>query len=248
MDNTQAAINMLKRALKLNGFTYADVARHLNLSEASVKKMFSSCHFTLKRIDQICQLLDMDFIDLVRMFDAGRQQISTLTLAQEQALLRDKRLFLVAVCARNHWSFDDILSAFRFTSAELIHYLNQLEQLQLLELHPNNRIRLRIAEDFRWLPHGPIEVFFEQRLLGEFLDSGFDKRYDMRLFLHGPLTLAAREALTRRLNVLAHEFAELMKESASSPLSERNNVGLLLATREWEAQFITLQRRNADMS
>ncbi len=244
MDNTQAAIQMLKRALKLNGLTYADVARHLGLSEASVKKMFSSCHFTLRRIDQICQLLDMDFIDLVRMFDESRQQISTLTLAQERELMRDKRLFLVAVCARNHWTFDDIITEFRFTAAELIHYLNKLEKLQLLELHPNNRIRLRIAEDFRWLPHGPIEAFFEQRLLGEFLDADFEENYDMRLYLHGPLTLAARETLTRRMNVLAHEFAELMKESAASPLSERNNVGLLLATREWEAEFITLQRRN----
>jgi len=158
--------------------------------------------------------------------------------------MRDKRLFLVAVCARNHWSFDDIITSFSFTRAELVHYLNRLEKLQLLELHPNNRIRLRVAEDFRWLPHGPIEAFFERRLLGEFLDSGFEHDRDMRLYLHGPLSLAARETLLKRLNVLAHEFAELMKESAAMPLSERNNVGLLLATREWEAEFVTMQRRD----
>jgi len=248
MDNTRAAIEMLKRALKLNGYTYADVARHLELSEVSVKKMFSTCHFTLKRIDRICQLIDMDFMDLVRMFDESRQQVSTLSMTQEKKLMGDRRLFLVAICARNHWSFDEILNSFCFTKSELIAYLNQLEHLQLLELHPGNRIRLCVAEDFRWLPHGPIESFFERRLLGEFLDSGFSDERDMRLYLHGPLTQAARETLMQRLNVLAHEFAELMKESAVKPLSERHNVGLLLATREWEPQFVSMQRREPESS
>jgi len=246
MDNTHAAIEILKRALKLNGYTYADVARHLELSEVSVKKMFSTCHFTLKRIDRICQMIGMDFMDLVRMFDESRQQLSTLSLTQEQHLMGDRRLFLVAICARNHWSFDEILNSFRFSKSELIAYLNQLERLQLLELHPGNRIRLRVAEDFRWLPRGPIETFFEHRLLGEFLGSDFSNARDMRLYLHGPLTQAARERLMQRLNVMAHEFTELMKESAVKPLSERHNVGLLLATREWEPQFVTMQRRDRD--
>lgn len=187
----------------------------------------------------------MDFIDLVRLFDAQRQCISTLKIEQEQELIRDKRLFLIALCSRNHWTFDEILGSFNFTRVELLQYLRRLEQLQLLELHPNNRIKLRVAEDFRWIPHGPIETFFEQHLLNEFLHANFDQAGDIKLYLHGGLSPTAQASLMQRLNVLAHEFSELQKESVSCPVSEKHNVGLLLALREWEPKIFATQRKSA---
>lgn len=243
MDNTKVAVEILKKALKQSGYTYADVADHLGMSEASIKKMFSTYHFTLKRIDRICELIGLDFIDLVRLFDQARQRISTLSLEQEKELVRDKRLFLVAVCARGHWHFDDILNTFNFSKAELLHYLRHLETLRLLELHPGNRIRLKVAEDFRWIPNGPIETYFYRHLLREFLASDFEHDREQRLYLHGPLTPGARETLSRRLNVLAHEFSELLRDSAAAPVAERHNIGLFIATREWEPEIFSAQRR-----
>lgn len=243
MDNTKAAIETLKKALKTSGNTYADVAAHLDMSEASVKKMFSTHHFTLKRIDRICEMIDLDFIDLVRLFDQQRDRISSLSIDQEKELCSDKALFLVAVCARNHWAFDDILNDFSFSKAELYRHLSRLEQLKLIELHPNNRIKLCVADDFRWLQRGPIEIYFMKHLLSEFLNSEFDQNQDLRLYLHGQLTLGGKELLTRRLNALAYEFAELRKEGELRPIPERHNVGLFLATREWEPEIFTRQRR-----
>lgn len=243
MDNSKAAIETLKRALKLNGYTYADVARHLMLSEASIKKMFASHHFTLHRIDQICGLMGMDFIDLVRLFDENRQRISSLTLEQEKELVRDGKLLLVALLARNRWSFDDILQHFDLSKAELFKLISRLERLRLLELHPGNRIRMLVDENFRWLPHGPIEQLFEKHLMNQFLASDFSDKGEMRLYLHGALTPGAREQLGRRLDVLAHEFSELLKESSSRPLAGRQNIGLLIAMRQWEPAFLKRYRK-----
>jgi AraC-like DNA-binding protein len=243
MDNTAAAIDTLKRALKLNGYTYADAARHLGLSEASVKRMFSTHHITLDRISRLCGMMGMDFIDLLRLFESERQRISHLSLEQEQELVRDKQLLLVAVCARNHYSFDEIIGQFAIERAEVFRLLRRLEELQLLELHPGNRIRLRVAGDFRWLPDGPIERYFEQKLAGEFLEHGFDAEDGVRLYLHGPLTQGAREQLKRRIDALSREFAELLKESAARPISERENIGLMLAMRPWEPAFVHRCRR-----
>ncbi len=243
MDNSTAAIGTLKRALKLNGFTYADAAKHLNLSEASVKKMFSTQNITLKRINALCEMMHLDFIDLVRLFDESREKISHLQPEQEQELVRDNKLLIVALCARNHWHFDEIVEHFNITKPECYRLISRLEELKLLELHPGNRIRLLVAENFRWLSHGPIERAFKKKLMNEFLQSEFDQNEDLRLYLHGPLTVGARETLTRRLTSLSHEFAELLKESAIRPISERKNVGLLLGIREWEPQFLTAHRK-----
>jgi len=243
MDNTKAAVETLKRALRMNGFTYADVARHLGLSEASIKKMFSTCHFTLARIDQVCELLHMDFIDLVRLFDEQRQRISHLTVAQEEELVKNKSLLLVATCARNHYSFDEILQSFRFTKAELYRHLARLEELQLLELHPHNRIRLLVAEDFRWLPHGPIEKFFERHMLDDFINADFDQERDIRFYRQGPLTEHARDALIKRINALVYEFSMLLRESYEQPVSGKRNIALMVATRQWEPAYMAQQRR-----
>ncbi|NWF36981.1 helix-turn-helix transcriptional regulator [Mariprofundus sp. KV] len=245
MDNTKAAIDTLKRALKLNGLTYADAARHLNLSEASVKKMFSTQNITLKRINALCEMMHLDFIDLVRLFDESRERISHLQPEQEQELVRNSKLLIVALCARNHWHFDEIVEQFDISKKECYQMISRLEGLRLLELHPGNRIRLLVAENFRWLPNGPIERTFKKKLMNEFLQSEFDQSGELRLYLHGPLTPGARETLFRRLTALSHEFGELLKESATRPISERNNVGLLLGMREWEPYFFSTHRRES---
>jgi len=243
MNNTAAAIGTLKRALKLNGLTYSDAAKHLNLSEASVKKMLSTHNITLKRINALCDMMHLDFIDLVRMFDESRARISHLKPEQEKELVRDSKLLLVALCARNHWHFDEIIDQFEISKSECYRYISKLEELQLLELHPGNRIRLLVAENFRWLPNGPLERAFKNKLMNEFLNSEFDQNGELRLYLHGPLTAGAKETLQKRLTTLAHEFAELLKESATRPISERENVGLLLGMRDWEPLFFSMHRR-----
>ena len=53
MSQIVAVVDALKRALKARKLTYAQVARELKMSEASVKRMFSSQHFTLDRFEQV---------------------------------------------------------------------------------------------------------------------------------------------------------------------------------------------------
>lgn len=244
MDNTKAAIEVLKKALKQHGYTYADVAAHLGLSEASVKKMFAGQHFTLRRFDRICGMMGMDLIDLVRLFDANRQRITHLTLAQEKELVRDSKLLLVALLARNHWSFDDILHRFDLSREELYGLIARLEKVRLLELHPGDRIRMLIDENFRWLAHGPIEQLFKKQLMSQFLADGFDAHHDTHLFLHGALTTNALESLNHKLEMLAHEFSELLKESNARPVHERRGVGLFVAMRQWEPTFMQRHRKD----
>jgi DNA-binding Xre family transcriptional regulator len=71
MAQTQQLIETLKKALKAHGKTYQDVAQHLELSEASVKRLFSEKSFSLQRLDQTCQMMDMEITDLVQMMNDG---------------------------------------------------------------------------------------------------------------------------------------------------------------------------------
>jgi len=48
MATSAGLVDVLKRELRTRGITYAQVARKLDLSEASVKRMFSRKNFSLR--------------------------------------------------------------------------------------------------------------------------------------------------------------------------------------------------------
>ena len=115
MAQSQNLIQTLKRALRAAQITYADIARHLEMSEANVKRLFATQSFTLQRIESICELMHMDLSDLFNLLESERQRIHRLTLQQEKELVDDTGLLLVAVCVRNQIGFEEIVQRYRLT-------------------------------------------------------------------------------------------------------------------------------------
>jgi hypothetical protein len=247
MEQVKDVVRMLKKALKASGLTYAAVAKHLRLSEASVKRMFARGQFTLERMQSICELMQLDFTDLVRMLDEERSRISSLSEAQEEELVSDLKFLLIALCVQNAWTFEEIAGYYQIPELECVRYLIRLDRLGLIQLLPNNRIRRLVARDFRWLPRGPIERFFEQRAQGDFLKSHFTRGGELRLFASGMLSRRSIEIMQERIGLLAREFAALQQDDSRLPMRQRVNTGLLFALRPWELrEFAPFRRREVD--
>jgi transcriptional regulator with XRE-family HTH domain len=117
MAQTSSLVEALKRELKARGITYAQVARAIAMSEASVKRMFSQESFTLKRFDEICQFAKVEISDLARAAETRAREISQLTLEQEREIVGNRKLFVAAVCALNHFTFEQILETYDLTAA-----------------------------------------------------------------------------------------------------------------------------------
>ena len=49
--------NTLKQLLRQHQITYKDIAEKLNMSEANIKRIFSTNSFALDRLEQICEIL-----------------------------------------------------------------------------------------------------------------------------------------------------------------------------------------------
>jgi hypothetical protein len=58
---------------------------------------------------------------------------------------------LVTVCVLNHWRLTDLLDYYRFTEHALVQMLATPDRLRLIELQPDNRIKLLVAPNFGWL-------------------------------------------------------------------------------------------------
>ena len=243
MAQVQAVVDTLKQALKASRLTYADIARGLNMSEANVKRMFAYRRFSLDRLEAICDLVHLDLTDLFQLVDKSRQRITQLLEEQERELVADVKLLLVAVSVRNHLSYEEIIRNYRITETECIHYLAKLDQLDIIELLPHNRIKLLVDENFSWRPNGPIERFFEREVQTQFLKSGFSSAGSLRVFIPGLLSERSQDVICRKLLALGKEFTELHRQDSELPLSKRRSTGLLLAIRQWEfASFLPFTR------
>ena len=233
MGQTSELVAALKTELKAQGKTYADVAAALELSEASVKRIFSQQNFSLERLDRICHLLGMEISDLVRLMNEQRQQLQQLDWDQEQDLTGDITLMLVAVCVLNRWTMEEIVAYYRISEHECIRHLARLDRLKLIELLPGNRIRLLVAPNFSWIDSGPIQQFFQQKIGQEFFHTRFNRDDECLVVLNGMLSSQSNAEMQRKLRRLAREFDALNNDDATLNLEERRGATLVLALRDW---------------
>ena len=243
MTTTSGLVDILKRELKSRGITYAQVAHKLNLSEASVKRMFSRREFTLKRLDQVCQLTHSDFSDLARILNREETLISQLTHEQEKEIASSLKLFLVAVCVLNHVPAGQIVEIYDISMPECVQLLVKLDRIGFIRLLPGNRIRLLVSRDFAWLPDGPIQRFFKQHAQGDYVRSSFDRPDEYFLAVNGMLSAGSRATIVGRLKRVVKEFSELHNDDVRLPPSQRLNMTMLVAIRHWELQAFTDLRR-----
>jgi len=208
-----------------------------------VKRMFSRREFTLKRLDQVCQLTQSEFSDLARTLDREETLISKLTQEQEKEIASSIKLFLVAVCVLNHVPPEQIVEIYEVSQPECIQLLVKLDRIGFIRLAPGNRIRLLVSRDFAWLPDGPIQRFFKQHAHGDYVRSRFDRPDEHFVAVNGMLSASSRATIVARLKRVAREFSDLHNNDVRLPPSQRLNMTMLVAIRHWELQAFTELRR-----
>lgn len=245
MSQVPALLRTLRRELKAQGITYADVAARLSLSESSIKRLFSESRLSLDRLDALCQVAGMEISDLVQKMAEERKRIDMLTKEQEREIADDPKLLLVAICALNLWTFSEIIETYEITEHDCIQLLAKLDRLKIIELLPLNRFRLTVTNDFRWIPNGPIQRFFRTEVQPGFMKSMFNSPGEKMVFRSGMLSRGSNATMMKKMEKLVAEFNELHDEDAGLPLDERFGSSLLIALRPWELPHFRELRRDA---
>ena len=243
MSQIKQVTQRLKQLLKEQGMTYKSLSEQLQLSEASIKRCFSQQSFTLERLEQVCEALGLTLSDVFIQVAQTQPRVSQLSQAQERELLENPRLLLAAVCVRDGWQFNEIIDYYDISEPEAVRLMVKLDRLKLIEFLPGNRYRLLIAQDFRWIPGGPLERFMEQEVMVKFMAPKKNEPWAFRFYLRGRYSASSVEIIQRRLNQLTREAAELNEEDARLPISERTHMGLLMAMRPWEPSLFEAMRR-----
>jgi len=246
MAQTKALVEALKQVLRGRSITYAQIARRLGMSEASVKRVFAKQTFTLVRLDKICGVLGIEITDLAKMVEHEAERVTQLTLEQEREIVADPKLMLVAVHALNHWTLDEIVDRYTISKTECIRLLARLDRLRIIDLLPNNRIRVVVGRNFSWRPDGPFQRHFRDQLEANFFGSRFDGRGEHLAFVNGMLSRNSNAVIQQHMRRLEAEFTELHNQDANLPLDERFGTSSLIAMRPWIPEvFKKMQRKRA---
>ena len=233
MATSARIIDALKRQLKLRGLTYKALAKSLGLSESAVKHMFSTGNFSLRRLDELCAILEIDIGDLVTISESLDPRIEQLSAEHEKEMVSDARLLLIAYCLLNHWTFDEIIGRYDISPEDGLKYLRRLDRMKVIELQPGDRVRLLIANNFGWRKNGAIEKFFRNRVQTEFFSHDFADDASIRIVKSGMLSRKSQMQLIEKMKATGEHFDDLNWDERRMPAADRHGTTMVLAIRHW---------------
>lgn len=220
------------------------LAEKLNLSEASVKRMFTQEDINLSRLEAICSCLSMSLSELFVLLEKGKKRILHLSESQEKELVSELELLLVAICILNHWTFNDILQYYSISEHTLIQYAARLDRMKFIELQPGNRFKRLIDPDFHWIPDGPIQRFFQEKIQNDFFSSNFENPSELYLVRSGMLSEQDNLLFQQFLNKAANEFVKLCRDTVDIPIEKRHGTALVIAMRPWVPHIFDCLKRS----
>jgi len=234
MSECEQVIQALKKQLKSRGVNYQEVAKALDLSEGSVKRLFSNGgSMSLERLSAVCDLIDLEMAALFKLAEEESQNLSSLTWEQEKQLVDDKVLLLVAVCITNGYRFEQILAQYNLNEPQLIQKLAHLDRIKVIELMPGNRIKLKISSSFSWIAGGPIQQFFQQQVINTFFRTHFSKNDEKLVMSTGLMSLSTNYKFQQRIQRLVKEFYESCDSDSDLSMEERHGTSMVIAMRRW---------------
>ena len=233
MSTSQDLIVALKAELRRAGITYGELAKELHIAESSVKRIFAKGDMPLSRIDAVLSVLKMDFADLAQLVVHAQPARKELTLEQERAVVADRKLLLVAICAMSQWTVDQMLTHYKLSPAEAVRYLAMLDRLGIIELRPMNRYRLKLDKGFRWRAQGPVMAYFRAHVVPDYFTGGFDGDGEMLMLVHGQISHSLAATFTERLQRLGQDFAQQHLADQKLPSDKKQAYTLIVGMRSW---------------
>jgi DNA-binding Xre family transcriptional regulator len=244
MSQSKQLVDTLKQELRKQRVNYRQVAEALDLSEASVKRLFAERSFTIYRLEKVCELLNFGFNDLVQQMEKNVDLTTGLTVEQEKELASNDKLLMMGHFLVNRFEFYEIIRNYEISETEGIQLLAKLDRMKIIELQPGNRVKLLIAPNFKWRPNGPLQRYFEEKVQTEFFNSPFEGPGEIRIFSSGSLSKDANAEVLSKIKHLVKELNGLIKDSEALPGDQRVVTSMVIALRPWEVKVFRDLRRS----
>lgn len=147
---------VFKRLLRERKISYAELAKKLGISESGVKKTFASEDGSYARLSQIANILGVKILDILEEIEQTSLVNVQLSKEQQAYFLKDPQLFsLYYKLVIERFPVDVAKRNLGFSDRLLFRYLKQLDELNLINLMPENKIKIPPIKMIRNFGSGP---------------------------------------------------------------------------------------------
>jgi transcriptional regulator with XRE-family HTH domain len=228
-------VEALKSLFRSHGLRHADIATALDISRTTLKRRLAGHGLTIELLEALCGLVDVtlgELFELAMLNDGGK--LKRLSLEQEDALHADVRLGFIFTRLREGWSAQEIQRECRIGEARLVLYLVKLEKLDLIDLLPGNRVRLKTARDIEWRKHGPMWRSVDKYLADIFSMTDSDDEELSRRVAVVRLTPASIAQLDEMFHQLQTEIRRLSHNDRGALPEDKLWYAVLMGARPFE--------------
>ena len=245
MQSSEALLHTLKNVLRVKSIPYSKLAEKLNLSETSVKRLMSGhTPMTLDRLDQICELVGLEFFELLKLArPTERSDSAQLSIEQEQALADDIDLFLTFYALIKGLTAAEVVEKYKITAARMQKALIQLDRLGLILLMPENRVKFLVPRSVRWNERGPLSLKYEFEMQIDFMSGNFIESQDFRKFLTFPASDRSKQMFTRKLRELLNDMQSQSEVDVALEKNLKSTATIFIGLREWTPSLLNKYKR-----
>ncbi len=134
-------IDELKRILKRKGIKYSKLASELCMSESSIKRLMSGDDANLSKLEALCEVAGISFLDLVILTKDQSPKDFFLTKNQDDFFAKNTNYFYVFhLLYEERLSVLEIKKKYKLTEKSMMTYLKKLEEFGFCERHANDKI------------------------------------------------------------------------------------------------------------
>ena len=224
-----------KSSLKAKNIIYRDLAKSLNLSESSIKRILASKSISLERIDEICRACDISFSEVCRNANF-EEDVSNYTVSkdQEKILAENPRQLHYFILLNDGLSPAKIEKNFEITNQESKEILFHLDKLNLIELHPRDRIKLKNKTGtLRFRKDGAVGKILFAQTKNNYLNHDFESDLDYIRFVTNGFAQESILKFKKKFDKIVSELQEESRMAASIDPKGMHDMGVLLAFRPW---------------
>lgn len=235
MSQIDQFLGALKRALKAKNIIYRDLAESLNLSESSIKRILSDKSISLERIEEICRACDLSFAEICKNANFEEDVTPhTMSKEQEKILAENPRLLHYFILLNDGILPLKIEREFEISSQESKKYLLQLDRMNLIELHPRDRVKMKNKTGaLRFRRDGAVGKALFAQTKKEYLNYDFEGDFDYIRFSTNVFPI---ESLTKFKKKFDKLLAEIQEEARLVEVGQKNvdDIGVMLSFRPWK--------------
>lgn len=155
----------LKNLMKEQGLQYADLAKKLRVSPATVKRRLNKGELSLSELSEIASCLGTSFYDLIELSKQNTQKPYLFSEEQEKLFAGDLSYLMLFRSITMGLNFAQLKTSLNLKEAELRKKLRQLENVDLIKLMPRDRIYQLARFPFKWREDGLLQKAYHQKNL-----------------------------------------------------------------------------------